>query len=182
MFRRPHETWRCDKWPRISRISFGNEANFTTVIPRSIRLAEAPSYGKPILMYDPRSKGAESYIRLAKEILGNERSSREATQGAGVRDSRRLFRAGRPVRAALPQRWRRPVRRQRYLQSCRSKRSIQIRCSRVVVFQPERLEELAASIRANGIIQPLIVRRHETQFQSGEPAEPPVAGSKSWRA
>lgn len=61
---------------------FGNEV-LTTVIPRSIRLAEAPSYGKPILMYDPRSKGAESYIRLAKEILENERNSREATQGAG---------------------------------------------------------------------------------------------------
>jgi chromosome partitioning protein len=61
---------------------FGNDV-LTTVIPRSIRLAEAPSYGKPILMYDPRSKGAESYIRLAKEILENERSSREATQGAG---------------------------------------------------------------------------------------------------
>ena len=61
---------------------FGNEV-LTTVIPRSIRLAEAPSYGKPILMYDPRSKGAESYIRLAKEILENERRSRQATQGAG---------------------------------------------------------------------------------------------------
>jgi chromosome partitioning protein len=61
---------------------FGNEV-LTTVIPRSIRLAEAPSYGKPILMYDPRSKGAESYIRLAKEIMENERSRREATQGAG---------------------------------------------------------------------------------------------------
>lgn len=60
---------------------FGNEV-LTTVIPRSIRLAEAPSYGKPILMYDPRSKGAESYIRLAKEILENERS-REAAQSAG---------------------------------------------------------------------------------------------------
>jgi chromosome partitioning protein len=54
----------------------------TTVIPRSIRLAEAPSYGKPILMYDPRSRGAESYIKLAKEILENEHRKREATQGA----------------------------------------------------------------------------------------------------
>jgi chromosome partitioning protein len=40
-----------------------------TTIPRNIRLAEAPSHGKPALMYDPRSKGAESYIRLAKEII-----------------------------------------------------------------------------------------------------------------
>ena len=39
-------------------------------IPRNIRLAEAPSHGMPALMYDPRSKGAESYIRLAKELLG----------------------------------------------------------------------------------------------------------------
>lgn len=54
-----------------------------TVIPRSIRLAEAPSYGKPILMYDPRSKGAESYIRLAKEILENEQHSRQTTKSAG---------------------------------------------------------------------------------------------------
>jgi chromosome partitioning protein len=38
-------------------------------IPRNIRLAEAPSHGMPALVYDPRSKGAESYIRLAKELL-----------------------------------------------------------------------------------------------------------------
>lgn len=40
-----------------------------TVIPRNVRLAEAPSYGKPIFLYDPRSRGAESYIQLAKEVL-----------------------------------------------------------------------------------------------------------------
>jgi len=54
-----------------------------TVIPRSVRLAEAPSFGKPVLMYDPRSKGAESYIRLAKEILANEQRNRQTTQGTG---------------------------------------------------------------------------------------------------
>lgn len=42
-----------------------------TVIPRNVRLAEAPSYGQPIILYDIRSKGAESYIRLAKEILSH---------------------------------------------------------------------------------------------------------------
>jgi chromosome partitioning protein len=40
-----------------------------TIIPRNIRLAEAPSYGKPALLYDVRSRGAESYIKLAKEIM-----------------------------------------------------------------------------------------------------------------
>ncbi len=43
-----------------------------TVIPRSIRLAEAPSFGKPIILYDVRSKAAESYIQLAKEILSHD--------------------------------------------------------------------------------------------------------------
>jgi chromosome partitioning protein len=54
---------------------------FTTVIPRSIRLAEAPSFGKTILSYDPRSKGAESYIQLAKEIVAN--GQRRQSQSAG---------------------------------------------------------------------------------------------------
>ena len=54
---------------------FGKEV-FRTVIPRSIRLAEAPSYGKPILLYDVRSRGAESYIKLAKEILENDQGTR----------------------------------------------------------------------------------------------------------
>ncbi|MBV8476181.1 MAG: ParA family protein [Acidobacteria bacterium] len=40
-------------------------------MPRNIRLAEAPSHGKPALLYDVRSKGAESYIRLAKEIINH---------------------------------------------------------------------------------------------------------------
>ena len=59
---------------------FGDDV-FQTVIPRSVRLAEAPSFGKPILTYDPRSRGAESYIKLAKEILDHEQN-RESAQGA----------------------------------------------------------------------------------------------------
>jgi len=60
---------------------FGEEV-FQTVIPRSVRLAEAPSFGKPILLYDLRSRGAESYIRLAKEILEHEQSLRKSSQSA----------------------------------------------------------------------------------------------------
>lgn len=51
---------------------FFQDEVFETVIPRSIRLAEAPSFGKPILTYDVRSRGAESYIKLAKEILSHD--------------------------------------------------------------------------------------------------------------
>ncbi len=60
---------------------FFKEEVFRTIIPRSVRLAEAPSFGKPIITYDPRSKGAESYIQLAKEILDHEQI-RTATQSA----------------------------------------------------------------------------------------------------
>jgi chromosome partitioning protein len=42
---------------------------FQTVIPRNIRLAEAPSYGKPILLYDIQSVGAKSYLSVAQEVL-----------------------------------------------------------------------------------------------------------------
>ena len=62
---------------------FFEQGVFQTVIPRSIRLAEAPSFGKPILSYDVRSRGAESYIQLAKEILANEQTARQATQSLG---------------------------------------------------------------------------------------------------
>jgi chromosome partitioning protein len=50
---------------------FFGEKLCITSIPRNIRLAEAPSHGKPALVYDVRSKGAESYIRLAKEIISH---------------------------------------------------------------------------------------------------------------
>ena len=44
---------------------------FETVIPRNIRLSEAPSHGKPVLLYDIHSKGAESYLNLAREVLAD---------------------------------------------------------------------------------------------------------------
>jgi chromosome partitioning protein len=48
---------------------FFGEKLLKTSVPRNVRLAEAPSYGKPVLLYDVRSRGSESYIRLAKELM-----------------------------------------------------------------------------------------------------------------
>lgn len=50
---------------------FGDQV-FGTLIPRNVRLAEAPSYGQPILVYDPSSKGALSYLELAKELISHD--------------------------------------------------------------------------------------------------------------
>lgn len=56
--------------------NFFGDLLLNTAIPRNVRLAEAPSHGKPVLAYDPKSRGAESYIRLAKEIM-DRHSTRE---------------------------------------------------------------------------------------------------------
>jgi chromosome partitioning protein len=58
----------------------------TTTIPRNIRLAEAPSHGRPALLYDPRSNGAESYIRLAKEIIAHYLPAQEQAPDAAEMD------------------------------------------------------------------------------------------------
>ena len=49
---------------------------YNTVIPRNVRLSEAPSFGKPALLYDYRCPGSEAYIRLASEMLQRERALR----------------------------------------------------------------------------------------------------------
>lgn len=46
-----------------------NQNIYKTIIPRNVRLAEAPSYGMPINLYDPKSSGAESYLLLAEEVI-----------------------------------------------------------------------------------------------------------------
>ena len=62
---------------------FFQDEVFKTVIPRNVRLAEAPSHGKPVLLYDVKSKGAECYLQLAKEIIANEQRARELAKSAG---------------------------------------------------------------------------------------------------
>ena len=47
---------------------FGNKV-YKTIVPRNVRLAEAPSYGKPVIAFDRSSKGAQAYLLLAQEIL-----------------------------------------------------------------------------------------------------------------
>jgi chromosome partitioning protein len=53
------------------RRHFGDKV-YKTIIPRNVTLAEAPSHGKPVILYDIRSKGAQSYLALAKEVMGDE--------------------------------------------------------------------------------------------------------------
>src|ERR1044072_9082205 len=57
---------------------------FQTLIPRTVRLAEAPSYGKPIISYDAHSKGAEAYSQLAREIVYESKSTGSRTGSSSV--------------------------------------------------------------------------------------------------
>jgi chromosome partitioning protein len=70
------------------RSFFGSQV-FESVIPRNVRLAEAPSHGKPVIFYDIHSKGAESYIQLAKEVIANAekrlgQGTRRPDSGVGI--------------------------------------------------------------------------------------------------
>jgi chromosome partitioning protein len=64
------------------RSFFGTQV-FQSVIPRNVRLAEAPSFGKPIIFYDIHSKGAEGYTQLAQEVIANA----EKRTGTGARSA-----------------------------------------------------------------------------------------------
>jgi chromosome partitioning protein len=55
--------------------SFYGNLVLETLIPRNVRLAEAPSHGMPVIYYDPRSRGAESYMQLTQEVLTHEQET-----------------------------------------------------------------------------------------------------------
>ncbi len=155
---------------------------YSTVIPRNVRLAEAPSFGMPALVYDKQSRGAIAYLALAGELVRRQRAkaprrnrirnphgSQETWTGtrarcpAGRLESRQTAggsRTGRPPRVAadpldLMQRGKYQPRRD---------------------MDPQALEELAQSIKAQGVMQPIVVRpiangRYEI-----------IAGERRWRA
>ena len=57
---------------------------FDTVVPRNVRLAEAPSFGKPIILYDVASAGAQAYVSVARELLERYRRSGDFSSAALV--------------------------------------------------------------------------------------------------
>jgi chromosome partitioning protein len=65
-----------------ARRYFGDRV-YRTMIPRNVRLGEAPSFGQPIILYDIASSGAQSYIQLAKELMFQEEPSDVVPQLSG---------------------------------------------------------------------------------------------------
>ena len=140
---------------RELRSHFGATA-LETVVPRNVRLAEAPSHGVPIFGYDIRSRGAEAYLALARELR----------KGRVMTDKRRGL--GRGLSALLPAE-----------EGVRTLPIDKLRPGRQQprsAFDDAGLDDLAASIRAQGVIQPLIVT------PAGAGSYTIVAGERRWRA
>ena len=151
------------------RSFFGTQV-FASVIPRNVRLAEAPSHGKPIMFYDISSRGAESYMQLAKEVIANDQ--KRAGPGTGSTDHGNRSRSYNSDQSQpQPQQQRR--RRRRWRSSDRSRSgdtptgSYQVDIDLIdpnpyqprTRFREEALEELSRSIQSSGIIQPLVLRK-----------------------
>ena len=172
---------------------FFKEKVFRTVIPRNVRLGEAPSHGMPVMLYDVKSRGAEAYLALAREVLERAAapaaSMHDATQAAKPAKNASALRAwrasrsdvithgktpalGKGLSALIPDAPEPPRRRRSTSTSIGSRRTT---FSRAAHVDDARLEDLAQSIRANGIIQPIVVRKVGDRFQI-------IAGERRWRA
>ena len=164
------------------RSFFGSQV-FESVIPRNVRLAEAPSHGMPVMFYDIHSKGAESYIQLAKEVIANAqkrlgKGTERADSGAGAAAAAAAAGAGQcgggtgdgAAAAVAPA-----------LAPAEGLLQVDIDLIDPSPYQPrtrfreEALDELARSIRSSGIVQPLVARRMGNRFQL-------IAGERRWRA
>ena len=136
---------------------FFEDKVFDTLIPRTVRLSEAPSFGQPVTLYDPIGQGRGAYRNLAKEVVGPCLSRRARA---------------RPVRAD-PER----------AQAGRRARQHELPIDTIAPnpnqprteIDDERIAELADSIRKVGILQPIIVRPHGEGYQI-------IAGERRWRA
>ncbi|CAK9039360.1 Chromosome partitioning protein ParA [Durusdinium trenchii] len=113
---------------------------YRTVIPRNVRISEAPSHGKPALLYDLKCPGSQAYIQLASEVIQRER--------ARPRPKREL-----PIEYLKPN-------------ADQPRR----------VFDAAAIEELSGSIKAKGLLQPILVR------PLGGDVYEIVAGERRWRA
>ena len=130
-----------------------------------MRLSEAPSHGKPALLYDVQSKGAQGYLSLARELLARDRgaSARGAEPSDAHDDARptpKRRALGRGLDALLPARApRRAAYGDRSVFTCPLEKIVPQKGQPRQHFDAQKLDELARVIREHGLIEPLVVRR-----------------------
>lgn len=160
---------------------------YKTIIPRNVRLAEAPSYGQPITLYDTRSAGAEAYRLLAEEVINRRVND-------GWKEVRTWKRSGRIVSGKTVQSKPKTVKtvKEEKKVAVDTKKSSQQETSngermmKISMIEPNReqprkkfdedaLQELSESIKQYGILQPLLVSDKKDYYEI-------VAGERRWRA
>jgi ParB family chromosome partitioning protein len=153
---------------------FGDQL-YDTVIPRNIRLAEAPSYGMPALAYDKSSRGAVAYLALAGEMVRRQRKNSRiaAVKKRGLGRGLDALLSGPSVSALEEQAVQADQRELQHLPLDLLQRGkYQPRRD----MDPQALEELAQSIKAQGVMQPIVVR------PIGSGRYEIIAGERRWRA
>ena len=161
---------------------------YETMIPRNVRVSEAPSHGKPVLLYDLKCVGSQAYLKLASEVIQREKAPARRLIGRA-----RMFegevlkmaeesrpRLGRGLAALLGDAGdEAPA-----IERTRGQRRFPIEFLRPnprnprTSFREEDLAELTASIREKGIIQPIVVRTIAGVADAYEI----IAGERRWRA
>ena len=136
---------------------------YQTIIPRNVRLSEAPSHGQPVIDYDSKSKGAQVYMDFAREVIEDEKKG-GLGKGLGAifgeNTSPAVEKVQEPASAA-----------QELLIKNIAANPYQPRCN----FDEEKLQELAASIKEFGVVQPVVVRKKGRSYEL-------VAGERRLRA
>jgi len=156
--------------------AFFKEKVFHTVIPRNVRLGEAPSHGMPVILYDVKSRGAEAYSRsrgrCSRATAAGRKPRRPRTEATMVEKRHALGRGlDALISDALEGTGRTPG------------TPFEVDIDRLAPnsYQPRsrtedaRIDELAQSIRANGVIQPILVRPKGGGYQI-------IAGERRWHA
>ena len=140
---------------------------FKTQIPRNVRISEAPSFGRPVVLFDVKSRGAQAYLSLARELLDAERGGFVSAPKRGLGKGLDALLSGSAARA-----------RRRATTRCakfRSRASLPTRASHAKASMPQPLDDLQRSIAEYGVLVPVIVRRRGDEFEL-------IAGERRWRA
>lgn len=133
---------------------FFKERVYNTIIPRLVRLSEAPSHGKPIAAYDPTSKGTLAYLNLAKEVIERNGTKKKAL-GRGLEQ---LFNNEVLDFDAFES---------NIVESAKESDIVEVNVDDIKVnpyqprktFNQEALDELATSIKNYGVFQPIIIKK-----------------------
>ena len=157
-----------------------NQKVYNTLIPRNIRLAEAPSYGMPINMYDPKSAGAEAYMQLAEEVI-------KKSIGENGMAARGL---GKGLDSLIPNALGETKTKKEAVAKAKSEATTEEKEPQTLVkitkvepnreqprknFDEDALQELAESIKQFGLLQPILVQDRKDYYEI-------IAGERRWRA